>query len=161
MALAGVVAMTSGAPSPSAASAQSAVRTATPRRSPHSCISSARARERTYTVTSPEQIRARAASAEEAVAPAPRMVAFSTLSTPRSWSAETMPGMSVLSPRRRPSLVRTTVLTASTEAAVSLMPSSSGMTARLSGIVRDSPAHSGPRPATNCGSAASSISKRS
>ena len=57
-----------------------------------------------------------------------------------------MPGMSVLSPTRRPSSVNTTVLTASTEAAVSLISSSSGMTARFSGMVSDSPAHSGAEP---------------
>lgn len=72
-----------------------------------------------------------------------------------------MPGMSVLSPVRRPSSVKTTVLTASTEAAVSLIPSSSGMTARFSGMVSDSPAHSGPRVSKNPGSAFSSTSNRS
>ena len=35
------------------------------------------------------------------------------------------------------------------------------MTARFSGIVSDSPAHSGPSPPTKPGSAASSTSKRS
>lgn len=70
-----------------------------------------------------------------------------------------MPGMSVLSPVLRPSSVRTTVFTASTEAAVSLTESSSGITARLSGMVSDSPAHSGPSPSRKPGRAASSTSK--
>ncbi len=72
-----------------------------------------------------------------------------------------MPGMSVLSPTRPPSSVNTTVLTASTEAAVALISSSSGMTARLSGMVRDSPAQEASSPSTNPGSAASSTSNRS
>ncbi len=72
-----------------------------------------------------------------------------------------MPGMSVLSPTFRPSSVNTTVFTASTEAAVPLTSSSSGITARFNGIVRESPAHSGPSSPMNPGSAASSISKRS
>ncbi|CAM5568997.1 hypothetical protein STENM327S_04995 [Streptomyces tendae] len=53
------------------------------------------------------------------------------------------------------------MFTASTEAAVSLTESSSGITARLSGMVSDSPAHSCPRPSKKPGSAASSTSKRS
>ncbi len=69
--------------------------------------------------------------------------------------------MSVLSPVLRPSSVRTTVFTASTEAAVSLIVSSSGMTARFSGMVSDSPAHSGPSRSKKPGSASSSTSKRS
>ena len=64
-----------------------------------------------------------------------------------------MPGMSVLSPSRRPSSVKTTVLTASTEAAVSLISSSSGMTARLSGMVSESPAQAASSPSTKPGSA--------
>jgi hypothetical protein len=107
------------------------------------------------------QIRETAASAEDAVAPAPRMAAESTCSIPCSRRAATMPGTSVLSPRRRPSSVNTTVLTASTEAAVALISSSSGITARFNGMVSDSPAHSGPSPSRKPGSAASSISKRS
>ena len=120
---------------------QSAVRTLTPSRSPHCRISAARASLRTYAVTSPvadpgergQRGGGGRAGAEDGGGARP-------CSTPRSRSAATMPGMSVLSPRRRPSSVRTTVLTASTEAAVSLISSSSGMTARFSGMVSDSPA---------------------
>ncbi len=72
-----------------------------------------------------------------------------------------MPGTSVLSPTRRPSSVNTRVLTVSIEAAVSPTSSSSGMTARLSGMVSDSPAHSGPSPSTKPASPASSTSNRS
>lgn len=70
--------------------------------------------------------------------------------------------MSVLSPVRRPSAVKTTVFTASTERAVALTSSSSGMTARFSGMVSDRPAHrSASSPARKPGSPASSTSKAS
>ncbi len=96
------------------------------------------------------------------MAPAPSTAAAGTLSIPRSRRAFTKPGTSVLSPVRRPSAVNTTVLTASTDRAVSLTSSSSGMIARLSGMVSESPAHSASsRPSTKPGSAASSVSKRS
>lgn len=158
---AGVVLITSGARRACSASDQSATRTETSSRSAHCRISAARASLRTYTAISPGQIRARAASADEAVAPAPRTAAASTLSMPCSRKAATIPGMSVLSPVRRPSRVQTTVLTASTEAAVSLIPSSSGITARFSGMVSDSPAHSAPSVSKNPGRAASSTSSLS
>lgn len=72
-----------------------------------------------------------------------------------------MPGTSVLSPTLRPSSVKTTVLTASTEAAVSLISSRSGRIARFNGMVSDSPAQELPSPARKPGSAASSTSNLS
>ena len=155
--------MTSGsAQRPAPRRAQSAVRTSTSSRSPHCRISAARASLRTYATTSPVQIRASAASAEEAVAPAPRMAAeLDLLDAVLAQGGDHAGDVGVVADRARPSSVNTRVLTASTEAAVSLISSSSGMTARLSGMVSDSPAHSGPSCSTNPGSAASSTSKRS
>ncbi len=96
------------------------------------------------------------------MAPAPSTAASGTSVIPRSRSALTSPGTSVLSPVRRPSAVNTTVFTASTERAVALTSSSSGTIARFSGMVSDSPAHSASSsPATKSGRPASSTSKRS
>ena len=88
-----------------------------------------------------------ATSADRAVAPPPRMQAVLRGDRCTALIALTMPGMSVLSPSAIPSR-NTTVLTASTDAASGETSSSRGMMARLSGIVSESPAHSGPHAAT-------------
>ncbi len=68
-----------------------------------------------------------------------------------------MPGTSVLCPCRRPP-ENTTVFAAPTSRASGSISSSSGSTARLSGMVSDSPAQSGPHPPSTAGSRASSHS---
>ena len=76
---------------------------------------------------------------------------------PRSARAASRPGTSVLWPWRRPA-ANTTVFAAPTSAASGSMWSSSGSTARLSGMVSDRPAQSGPQEARRPGRAASSHS---
>ena len=77
---------------------------------------------------------------------------------PASRSAATMPGTSVLSARQLPSGWWTRVFAAPTAAAIGLTAVATVSPTSLSGMVSDSPAHSGPRPATKAGRSASAHS---
>jgi len=100
---------------------------------------------RTTTVASPSPSSRTAARAEQAVAPPPRIVTLPGPVAPASASASMMPRTSVLYPCR-PSSRNTTVLAPPVAAATGSTCLSKGSTVRLSGIVSDSPAQSGPRP---------------
>ncbi len=101
------------------------------------------AADRTATVTGAAPVSRKAPRAEQAVAPPPRMSAFPSALTPAWRNAVTMPPTSVLKPRRC-CPANTTVFAAPTSAASGSAWSSSGSTARFSGIVSDRPAQ--PRP---------------
>ena len=134
----------SGASSASWRKSWNATRTSS--RDAASSRSSARAGSRTTTVASFAPSSRAAARAEQAVAPAPRIVMLPGTGAPASASASTMPRTSVLYPCR-PSSRNTTVFADPHPAATGSTWSSSGSTVRLSGIVSDSPAQSGSRPA--------------
>jgi hypothetical protein len=101
---------------------------------------------------------ASAATAEHAVAPTPSTNPDPTASTPRSRNAATMPGTSVLVPRRRPPSSSSSVLTADTVRATWSTSSHNGIAARFNGMVSDSPRHDASNPSTNAASPASSTS---
>ena len=141
---AGVVDTTRSA-SPSRADASSHGWTSgggTPSRAATSDISVAAAsRRRAYTVTT-APIGASAANADAAVAPPPSSIAEPTDPTPSRCKADTRPGTSVLVPYQAPSTPpNKTVLAAPTSAATRSVRASSGITARLSGIVSEAPAN--------------------
>ena len=104
-----------------------------------------------------------AASAEEAVARAPRIRALAgkgrCASEHARRTAEAIPATSVLKPARTPE-DGTTVLTAPTALARGSIASSSGITACLQGIVTDRPTQSSPSPPMKPGSDAPSCSRR-
>ena len=86
------------------------------------------------------------------------MTACSTRVSPASRSAETMPATSVLSARLPPAGGNTSVFAAPTASASGDTLSATVRATRLSGIVSDRPAHSGPMLSTRLGSPASSHS---
>ncbi len=89
--------------------------------------------------------------------PAPSTTARPPPVTPAPRSAATIPATSVLSANRRPP-VSTRVLAAPVAAASGDTSDATSSATRLSGMVSERPAHSGPSPATNPGSPASSHS---
>jgi hypothetical protein len=115
---------------------------------------------RTRTTADVRPMSRRAARAAQAVAPAPRMVALDGAVTPASARAATMPGTSVLYPYRSPPS-KTTVLAPPTSTASGSVRSSSGSTARFSGMVSERPTQLGhwrSQEASRAGSLASSHS---
>lgn len=115
-----------------------------------SCATASARRATTVTVVAPS--RAAAARAARAVPPAPSTVTAAPGRTPAADSTSTMPVTSVLSAYHEPSGRRTNVLAAPTAAATGDVSSATASAASLPGMVTDSPAHSGPRPATSAGS---------
>ena len=81
--------------------------------------------------------------------PAPSTTARPDTAPVSGPSVAPMPTMSVLYAVRRP--VSTRVLAAPIAAASASTSSATSSVTRLSGMVSDNPAHSGPRPSTNAG----------
>src|SRR5664279_3814026 len=141
---AGVVATTTAASATAAgACAHGRNRTCRPTPAPSSTRAPPAAGRRSTTSTSRAPLRANATSTARAVPPPPSTTAPAPgTGRPNSANAVASPVTSVLSPDSQPPR-GSTVFAAPTVPATSDSPSSSGSTAVLSGIVNDSPAHSG------------------
>src|SRR5664280_2288851 len=141
---AGVVATTTAASATAAgACAHGRNRTCRPTPAPSSTSAPPAAGRRSTTSTSRAPLRASATSTARAVPPPPSTTAPAPgTGRPNSANAVASPVTSVLSPDSQPPR-GSTVFAAPTVPATSDSPSSSGSTAVLSGIVNDSPAHSG------------------
>ena len=132
-----------------------------PSRSAVSRSSPVRARLRTSTTGDWSPSSRTAARADWAVPPAPRMTAWLAWASPASRSAATRPATSVLSarlPSAGPPGGNTSVFAAPTAFASGDTSSAMARATRLSGIVSDKPAHSGPMPSISGGSPGSSHS---
>src|SRR5437763_2998371 len=153
----GTVEMTRSARAHSAARAKSAYDSGSPRCSATGYSAVTASGRRAYTVTRDAPRSRDAARAARAVPPAPRTATVSTVDSPTDRSASTIPGASVLS-APQPWGWRTNVFAAPNAAATGVTSSATTSATSLSGMVNDSPAHSGPRPATRPASSASAHS---